>query len=148
MDLGGLQHMTFQPLLLNFPTALPSAILPRYTYVDDDELAWRVCEHYGGGAIVKLRYIIAKFDVGHMPGGLQTGGEREARQLQAQQAHEVVQAHPEAFQIARHSSLTGRLGGARARLRVDLRDQHDILMNGQSLAKVIEKRVRESTLHR
>ena len=68
-----------------------------------------------------------------MPGGLQT---------------EVVRAHPEAFQIMRRSSLTGRLVGARARLLVDPRDQYDILMNGQSLAKVIEKRVRESRLQR
>lgn len=136
--------MTFQPLLLNFPPALPSAILPRYTYVDDDELAWRVSEHYGEGAIVKLRYIIAKFDVGHMPGGLQTGGVSEARQLQAQQAQEVVQAHPEAFRLVHHSSQSGRTSTTRARLRVDVADQHDIFINGESLAKVIEKRARRT----
>ena len=63
-----LLDVTFQPMLLNLPSPLPLSLVPRWTYVDDDEFGWRVFEEYGDASVVKLRYIIAKFDIGTLAG--------------------------------------------------------------------------------
>ena len=43
----------------------------RWSMIDDEEFAWRVAEQYGPSGVVKMRYLIGKFDVGEMAGGLQ-----------------------------------------------------------------------------
>jgi hypothetical protein len=142
----GLQHLAFQPLLLNLPSPVPREILPTWSSVEDDEFAYRVHEHYGSESILKLRYIIAKFDVGHMGGGLQgRGGGNEqlqrARRLQAAEAEEIVRAHPKAFQLVK-SATKGRLSGIRARLRVDTSQQRPVQIRGAPAGRAIERAVR------
>lgn len=142
----GLQHLAFQPLLLNLPSPVPREILPTWSSVEDDEFAYRVHEHYGSESILKLRYIIAKLDVGHMGGGLQgRGGGNEqlqrARRLQAAEAEEIVRAHPKAFQLVK-SATKGRLSGIRARLRVDTSQQRPVQIRGAPAGRAIERAVR------
>ena len=45
---------------------------------------------FGAAALLKLRYIIAKFDVGEMAGGLQSDGMTAAQQLQHEMAKRAV----------------------------------------------------------
>ena len=144
--LTGLQHMSFQPLLLNLPTELPSEIFARWSHVEDDEFTWRVHEQFGPDVILKLRYIIAKFDVGCMDGGLQGQGGgtaqlQRARAAQAREAEEIMLSHHAAFEIKK-SARTGRLAGPRARLRVDPRAQIEVRIRGERGGTAIEKAVK------
>ena len=110
---SGLQHVTFQPMLVKLPTDLPQSVLPQFTFAEDDEFGWRVHKQYGDAAVIKLRYLIGKFDVGHATGGLQSEGVRVAKRRQAEEAEQLVEEYPEAFELKRTSKgkRKGRLGG-------------------------------------
>jgi len=146
--LAGLQHMSFQPLLIDLPSDLPTEIYAKWSHVEDDEFVWRVHEQFGRAAILKLRYIIAKFDVGCMDGGLQGQGggaaqAQRARAAQALEAAEIMIAHPGAFELKKKSARTGRLAGERVRLRVDHNELVEVRIRGERGGRAIEKAVRE-----
>lgn len=135
----GLQHMTFQPMLLKLPFPLPPGIVPTFNYCDDDEFAWRVHAHYGKASVVKLRYIIAKFDIGCLDGGLQHSGIREAKAAQHAESEDIVQLHGDAFGMkCTAHACKGRLGGQRARLLVDQKHVSAVRIGGKRAGKVIE----------
>ena len=58
--------MSFNPMLVNFPSPVPATMATRCGCMEDDEFILRAAEHYGASEIVKLRYIIARFDVGEI----------------------------------------------------------------------------------
>ena len=138
----GLQHLSFQPLLLNLPAHVPANLQIRWSMVDDDEFVWRVHEEWGAEAVVKLRYMIAKFDVGKMEGGNQTGGMQYAQAKQMRESAEIIHHIPK-FKWVRRSAKDGRLSVPRARLRVDLKEQSNVMIGGRRAGPVIEKLVRE-----
>ena len=137
----GLQHMTFQPALLNFPSPLPLSLTIRWSMIDDEEFAWRVAEQYGPSGVVKMRYLIGKFDVGEMAGGLQGTSVKVAIETQSDACAEAISAHPEVFEWRRKTNQSGRLCGPRVRLKVDWRKNSNVSIGGVPAGKVIEKRV-------
>ena len=87
--------------------------------------------------------MIAKFDVGKMEGGSQAGGMQSAKAKQKRESQEIMHAHPEVFKWELRSAKVGRLSGPRARLRVDLKLQSNVMIGGRRAGPVIEKLVRE-----
>ena len=140
---SGLQHVTFQPMLVKLLTDLPQSVLPQFTFAEDDEFGWRVHKQYGDAAVIKLRYLIGKFDVGHATGGLQSEGVRVAKRRQAEEAEQLVGEYPESFELKCTSKAKGRLGGVRARLRVDVNAQGSVRIGDELAGKVIERAMRD-----
>ena len=99
--------MPFQPALFNFPSPLPLSLTIRWGMIDDEEFAWRVVEQYGPSAVVKMRYLIGKFDIGDMLGGLQGTSVKAAMQTQSDMCAEAISTHPEVFQWRRKTKLKG-----------------------------------------
>ena len=67
----GRQHAVFQPALLNLPCPYPTELNLKWDYLDDGEFTVRLTREFGAASLVKLRYLIGKFDVGELEGGLQ-----------------------------------------------------------------------------
>ena len=97
---------------------------------------------YGDAVCVKLRYLIIKFDVGKLEGGLQSGGQSAAKRLQLSQSMEAHEAHPEAWVWCKRGKKTGRISAPRVRIKVDQRTLINAQIGGMPAGKVIEKRVR------
>ena len=141
----GLQHLSFQPLLVTLPHPVPTGLALRWAFCEDEEFSLRLVQTYGSEAIVKLRYLLAKFDVGHKEGGLQGFGHQgmqSAKKRQAQDAAAAMAAEPQYFEWVTTSTVEGRLAGPRVRLRKDV-------MAGASeavprMGKEIEQQVRRS----
>ena len=135
------QHISFQPALVNLPSPLPTSLRTYWDTIEDDEMVWRMHKEYGDEALVKVRSVIGRFDVGKMEGGLQTGGMRAAKVRQLNDSNAARLADAEAWPWQRRTNQKGRLSGARVRLSVDHGLPHDVRIEGKPAGKVIEKRV-------
>jgi hypothetical protein len=131
----GLQHLAFHPLLINLPHNMPSSMDMTHTYADDEQFALNVFEHYGAQSIVKLRYLIPKFDVGFLSGGLQHSADGQQRQQLCGEA--LVDQRPDMFALQK-TSKRGRLAGVRSRLRRDVCVTAPAHMGDRCAADVIE----------
>ena len=123
---SGCQHISFQPMMLDLPSPVPERLTTYYSHVEDDEFILKAAEEYGAGEIVKLRYMIARFDVGTMAGGIQSGGMKHAKAKQLAESHAIMVAHPGKFDWAvnhgRHApsaTVASRLAAPRVRLSRD-----------------------------
>ena len=48
---SGLQHLSFQPMLVNLPAPVPPDLNLLWSHVEDDEFVWRVFRRYGEDAV-------------------------------------------------------------------------------------------------
>lgn len=141
---AGRQHLAFQPMLLNLPASLPESIECVWDNTEDDEFAWRVHREYGDDALLKLRYLIGKFDVGSMNGGQQANGILSARKRQLHEGIEIMQQHGDEFewrQTRKNSKSSGRLSGVRVRLKVHAKSQHAVTIEGMPAGVAIERQM-------
>ena len=122
---------------------MPPCLATQWSHVEDDELVWRVHRHYGDEAIVKLVYIIAKFDVGKKDGGLQTHGVATAKSKQLQEAHTIMHEHADDFYAVKTArGSDNRTSGERVRMRTDWRTCPEVLIHGKAMGKEIERCVK------
>ena len=63
---------------------------------------------------------------------------RVAKRRQAEEAEQLVGQYPESFELKCTSKAKGRLGGVRARLRVDVNAQGSVRIADELAGKVIE----------
>ena len=135
----GLQHLTFSPLLVDLPSPLPPGLTLKYDTMEDDELCYRIATVYGPMAILKLRYIISKFDVGDMGGGLQTEGMAAGRARQTAMSKAAMEEFGEDDFFWAKSFGTGRLAAPRIRMKVDQKSLVCQTVDDQPAAQVIEQ---------
>ena len=143
---SGLQHLSFQPMLVNLPAPVPPDLYLQWSHVEDDEFVWRVVRRYGEEAVLKLRYIICSFDVGVMAGGMQgsaTAAAISASQTrQRREGQEVMLAYPGHFAwVTSSSALSSRIGAERVRVVVSQESVAAVLIEGQPAGQVIERNV-------
>jgi len=138
---SGRQHIAFQPLLVRLPAPLPASLATQWSYIEDDEFIWRLTAEYGEDAAVKLRYVIGKFDVGFMDGGLQSEGVPAAKAAQAREVDYILQHHADVFREGGRRR-SGRQAGKHARMIVDPAKLKGVTIGGRRAGKVIEKLVR------
>ena len=95
--------------------------------------------------MVKLRYIIAKFDIGTLAGGLQSSGVAKAKAKQLAEAHQVMkEATPGVFELKQaRTQGRGRLSGVRVRLSQEATrgKQYNLQIAGGPASRAIEKAV-------
>ena len=135
-----------QPLLVRLPYPIPPSLTLHWEYCEDEEFALPILQTYGPRALVKLRYLLAKFDVGHKEGGLQgfgCNGLKNAKKRQAQDGAAVMAAEPQYFEWVTSSSTDGRLTGPRVRLRQDVIRSASEAVPG--MGKEIERHLRAAT---
>ena len=143
---AGLQHLSFQPMLVRLPAPVPPELYLRWSHVEDDEFVWRVFRRYGQDAVLKLRYVICSFDVGVMGGGMQGSGTAAALSAsharQRREGEEVMLAYPGHFAwVTSTSDLSSRIGTARVRVVVSQESVARVLVEGQPAGQVIERNV-------
>ena len=129
-------------MLLQLPAPVPPELATHHSCMEDDEFCWRLVHAYGPAALVKLRYICAKFDVGVESGGLQSGGQRKAKEAQAREACELVRSWPEDWFFETRMAKKGRLTGKRARLIAPLDGQTNTKIGGRLAGPIIEQHSR------
>ena len=139
---SGLQHVSFWPMLLQLPAPVPPQLATHHGCMEDDEFCWRLVGAYGSAALVKLRYMCAKFDVGVESGGLQSAGQKRAKEAQAREAMALVGQWPEAWFFEKQTAKTGRLAGTRARLIAPPEGQKNVVIGGRRAGPMIERAAR------
>lgn len=106
-------------MLLNLPADYPEELTTHYTSIEDDEFMVRASLQYDANEFVKLRYVLVRFDVGHMSGGIQSmmqsHGMQAAKKRQLEERCSLMRDMPDMFEWTR-SAQTGRLSGARIRM--------------------------------
>ena len=121
---------------------VPATMATRCGCMEDDEFILRAAEHYGASEIVKLRYIIARFDVGEMSGGLQSAGLLAAKARQLAESEELMAEMPGQWEWVRSHAkgqANSRLSGLRVRMSPSVISMEH--MHGMALQ--IEECVRE-----
>ena len=137
----GLQHGSFQPMLVNVPYPWPESMQTKWNHCEDDEFCWRFCSQFGSESMIKLRYIIGKFDVGKKAGGMQSDGMVAGKARAAEEAREIMSLHADAFAYQERKSKdpNNRQSGDHVRLKLNWRtDQTDVLEHGQPAGMVLE----------
>ena len=137
----GRQHAAFQPALLNLPSPYPTELNLIWDYIEDEEFTVRMTRKFGDASVVKLRYMIAKFDVGVLEGGLQSRGQAEGQASQTAQSAEAIEAWPEDFGWRKHDNRKGRLSKPRARIKVDRHKVKNSMIEGRPAGEVISRAV-------
>ena len=138
----GLQHLSFTPLLLDLPTPLPPALTLRYDCMEDDELCYRIATVFGPMAILKLRYIIARFDVGDLGGGLQSDGMKAAQARQLHMSEMALQEFGEGPFLWATPFGKGRLSAPRIRMQVDQSTLVCETVNDEPAGEAIEQHMK------
>ena len=137
---SGLQHLSFQPMLVRLPSRVPKTLACIWNHVEDDEFVWRVVMQYGEDAVLKLRYIVGSFDVGKMSGGLQSAGLSAAMEKQKREGEEIMLQHCDAFEWVKTSSGGSRTADTRVRLRADITQGHNIPGAAEAIEEAANKR--------